>query len=115
MRWWRRRNMLRSMAGRSSRRTCSTTRASAPGSAAARSEGRGGGSHKKGFCRGYPHPTDLSATLPTRGRDKQEMPQQLPLQHARQHAVRRLVVVEEGLDVDDHLLAHFDAALDGGG
>ena len=36
-------------------------------------------------------------------------------QHARQHAVRRLVVVEEGLDIDDHLLAHLDAALDGGG
>ena len=35
-------------------------------------------------------------------------------QHAWQHAIRRLVVVEEGSDVDDHLLAHLDAALDGG-
>src|SRR5665213_4344163 len=35
-------------------------------------------------------------------------------QHARQYAVRRLVVVEEGADVDDHLFAHLDAALDGG-
>ena len=35
-------------------------------------------------------------------------------EHARQHAVRRLVIVEEGPDIDDHLLAHLDAALDGG-
>ena len=36
------------------------------------------------------------------------------LQHAWQHPVGRLVVVEEGADVDDHLLAHLDAAFDGG-
>src|SRR5436190_8440147 len=35
-------------------------------------------------------------------------------QHARQHAIWRLMVVEEGSDVDDHLLAHVDAAFDGG-
>src|SRR5258708_12702191 len=33
-------------------------------------------------------------------------------QHARQHAVRRFVVVEEGADVDDNLLAHLDPAFD---
>src|SRR5690606_19389853 len=32
----------------------------------------------------------------------------------RQHAVGRAVAVEEGADVDDDLLAHVDAALDGG-
>src|SRR5438552_839978 len=31
-------------------------------------------------------------------------------EHARQHAIRRLVIVEEGSDVDDHLLTHVDAA-----
>src|SRR6187401_1318773 len=35
-------------------------------------------------------------------------------EHAGQHAVRRLVVVEEGPDIDDHLLAHLDAAFDRG-
>src|SRR3954469_14334816 len=38
----------------------------------------------------------------------------LKSQHARQHAIRRLVGVEEGADFDDHLLAHLDAALDRG-
>src|SRR4051794_40654558 len=32
-----------------------------------------------------------------------------PSQHARQHAVGRPVAVQEGLDVDDDLLAHVDA------
>src|SRR5579872_5960592 len=36
------------------------------------------------------------------------------LEHAGQHAIRWLVIVEEGADVDDHLLAHLDAAFDGG-
>ena len=36
----------------------------------------------------------------------------LALQHRRQHAIRRLVAVHEGLDVDDDLLAHVDAAFD---
>src|ERR1700682_2283314 len=35
-------------------------------------------------------------------------------QHAWQHAIRWLVVVKEGSDVDDHLLAHLDTAFDGG-
>ena len=35
-------------------------------------------------------------------------------QHRRQHAVGRAVAVHEGLDVDDDLLAHVDAAFDGG-
>ena len=30
------------------------------------------------------------------------------------HAVRRQVAIEKGLDVDDHLLAHVDAAFDRG-
>ena len=33
-------------------------------------------------------------------------------QHRRQHAVRRPMAVHEGADVDDHLLAHVDAAFD---
>ena len=36
------------------------------------------------------------------------------LQHRRQHAIRRLVAVHEGLDVDDDLLAHVDAAFERG-
>ena len=36
------------------------------------------------------------------------------LQHRRQHAVRRAVAVQEGLDVDDDLFAHVDAAFDRG-
>src|SRR5260221_9476837 len=35
-------------------------------------------------------------------------------QHAWQHAVRRLVIVQKSSDVDDHLLAHLDTAFDGG-
>ena len=35
-------------------------------------------------------------------------------EHRRVHAVGRIVAVEEGLDVDDHLLAHVDAAFDRG-
>ena len=31
--------------------------------------------------------------------------------HGCVHAVRRIVAVEEGVDVDDHLLAHVEAAL----
>ena len=37
--------------------------------------------------------------------------QVLALQHARQHAVGRPMAVDEGPDVDDHLLAHVGAAL----
>src|SRR5688572_26546593 len=36
-------------------------------------------------------------------------------EHRRVHAVRWGVAVEEGLDVDDDLLAHIDAALERGG
>src|SRR5277367_5038959 len=36
------------------------------------------------------------------------------LQHARQHPVRRAVAIDEGLDVEDDLLAHIAAALVGG-
>src|SRR5262245_35671281 len=39
---------------------------------------------------------------------------QLHSEHAGEHAIRRLVVVEEGSDIDNHLLAHVDAAFDGG-
>ena len=35
-------------------------------------------------------------------------------EHRGNDAIRRLVAVGEGLDVDDHLLAHVDAAFDGG-
>ena len=35
-------------------------------------------------------------------------------QHRRQHPIRRLVSIHERLDVDDDLVAHIDAALNGG-
>ena len=38
----------------------------------------------------------------------------LGLQHRRQHPIRRPVAVHEGADVDDHLLAHVDAAFERG-
>lgn len=38
-----------------------------------------------------------------------------PLQHPRHHLIRWPVSVGECLDVDDHFLAHFGAALFGGG
>src|ERR1700689_648745 len=48
--------------------------------------------------------SNVDATL--RGRDLRLS------QHRRQDAVRRAVAVHEGLDVDDDLLAHVDAAFD---
>ena len=36
------------------------------------------------------------------------------LEHCRMHAVRRVVAVEEGFDVDNHLLAHVDTAFQRG-
>ena len=38
-----------------------------------------------------------------------------PSQHPRQHLIWRAVTIGEGLDVDDHFLAHLYPALDGGG
>jgi len=35
-------------------------------------------------------------------------------QHRRQHAIGRPVSVQEGLDIDDHLLAHVDTAFECG-
>ena len=65
---------------------------------------------KLNFCAIF-HPTPFSISLQNEKCFMLEEPNPFLLEIVFQHAIRRRVTVDEGLDVDKHFLAHGDTAL----